>query len=145
MTGVFCSFPPPRLPSRSGFGCVTRFGNIQEVCQQFCSKPENLARRGAEGPVFRYPAQPLRFLTAPFQQLGRKAKNATAVFQGSATPAEAASVPFSQPLTLLPCALGLTAWLGNELSLASQKNNQANAKHLCRSLFNHPLQCRLLG
>lgn len=61
MTEVFCSFPPPRLPSGFVFGCVPRFGNIQVMGWWFCNKPGSLAQCGAKGTVSRYPAQPFRF------------------------------------------------------------------------------------
>lgn len=47
-------------------------------------------------------------------------------------------VPYQQrpfaTIYVMPRALGLTAWLCNELSPASQKTSQAHAEQLCKSL-----------
>lgn len=56
VTVEFCLFLPPRLPSKSAFGCVAQFGNIQVVDWHFCSELQSLAQCGAKGAASWYQA-----------------------------------------------------------------------------------------
>lgn len=109
---LVCSFAPPRLLSGSVFGCVTGFGNIQVVDWQFCNN-WGASPNVVEWGCLLVSSTTIYILTAPFQQLEKKARNGMGVLQGSAIPAETDSIPSSQPFMsrlvlwdwLLGCAM----------------------------------------